>query len=178
MTNGNVPPTEEIPEPPRHRIEFHNDAVAGPQIRFVDSRFLDEQSIVDECNVAYRKHLIIKCALCGHVSKEWGISKHVVRESHDYHFQTHHVGRKTVWHPEVIDDYSIRELIQNSRFRVDSEYEAAYRGDIEDEQLEDLVGGQFDEEVNAAVIVHRPPIDPYPNSPEEGESQSIEILSL
>lgn len=158
--------TDDIPEPPQHELHITDDG--ENTLRYVNS---DHPEVWE--GLAHRNHCIVRCGICGHETHEWGTMRCHVWMGHEDHFSRRHVGVKVIWTPDDVVDKSIAELSQLSRRRYstdddDPEPLHVFRGDADDAYIPE----RDDESV---IVVHQPPREPYPGSPEEDATEAIYV---
>lgn len=172
---GHMPPTEEIPEVPTHRLVVTGDGENAT--RYVDSGYFSYGSLHLK-----RDHLIVRCGVCGQDSKDWGFMRHHAWMDHEMHFSMAHVGKKIVWRREdlpsakaAVHSYpSARESRYGEEDNEWDRYLFKARGDCPDENAAETARRHLDAGEQAELVIeHRPPQQPYPGSIEEGAELEV-----
>lgn len=172
---GHMPPVEDMPEVPVHRLEIAGED--GTEVRYVDSGYFDYGT-----THLRHQYLIVRCGICGHDSTDWGLMKGHAWMAQEMHFDSRHVGKKIVWRAENLPSakaatHSMPSVRESRYSEEDNEwdaYEAKLRGDCPDDKAAEIVRERLEDGEQATLLIeHRPSAQPYPGSIEEGAELEV-----
>lgn len=172
--------TAEIPEIPEIPVYVTHEMSDEMELLYVTSEH-------EKVRMPEFENLIVRCSICGYETIGTGMMRGTAFEDQNMHFASRHRGSKTVWHPETIPDreealkrpHSLRE--SSATTETENEWDAyAFRamGDCPDERATEMAMKHMDQSPSSVVIEHRPPIEPYPDSPEEGFKSELREVKV
>lgn len=185
-TKGAMPPTEEIPEIPQHRLLIPGEI--GMTVRYLQT---NDDPLSHPRWVGRSPEVGMRCPLCGHETwdyESWANQGELhVQMGYDRHFERSHIGTKIIW--RKVDFPGERAALNSHPFRRESsvigdeenewdQYLRKLKGDCPDDTVVELVADdvQASDEI---LVEHRPPtLEPYPGSIEEGATLQVRKLPM